>query len=85
MKHKVNPVYRKLSNAITAAEDTGNAAALLKLEQDVHAGMMLGELNIHDAAALQADIDTARDAIGSVDTNTDYVRHVAQEREVGDL
>lgn len=79
MKQTINQVYRKLSNAITAAEDTGNVEALLKLEQDVHAGMMLGELSITDAASLQADIDIARDAIGTVDSHTDHVRHALTE------
>lgn len=82
---KVNRVYRKISNDITAAEDTGNGDELQALGSKIHEAMMTGQLSITEAAGLQADLDIAIDAVGSMDGNTDHIRHCVTERAVGDL
>lgn len=79
MKQKVNHTARSISNDISAAEDTGNVDALLAAESRIHAAMMTGLIDINDAAGLQADLDIARDAIGTVDSHTDHVRHALTE------
>lgn len=54
---KINPYYRKLSNAIDAAGETGNAEELRRLGEEVHVAMLSGRLTIQETADLTADID----------------------------
>ena len=73
-------VFKQLSNAITAAADTGNAAALLQLDDLVANALGRGDINLPEAAELQADIEIGQDAIGSIDANTDHIRSAYEGR-----
>lgn len=55
--------FAQISNAITAAEDTGNVQELYQLEDVVATAMMTGRINVVEAAQLQADITIATDAL----------------------
>lgn len=85
MKQAINHTYRRISNDITAAEDTGNGGELQELGNTIHSAMMTGKLSITEAASLQADLDIAIDSVGSMDGNTDHIRHCVTERAVDDL
>lgn len=72
-------VFKQLSNAITAAADTGNADELLQLDDLVDNALARGDINLPEAAELRQDIIIGQDAIGSIDANTDYIRHCLTE------
>lgn len=78
-------VFKQLSNAITAAADTGNADALLQLDDLVDNALARGDINLPEAAELRQDIIIGQDAAGNMDGNTDYIRHIATERTLESL
>jgi len=73
-------VFKQLSNAITAAADTGNADELLQLDDMVDTMLARGYLNILEAGELRQDIIVGQDAIGSIDANTDHIRSAYEGR-----
>lgn len=78
-------VFKQLSNAITAAADTHNTDELLQLEDLVANALARGDINLPEAVDLRMDIMAGQDAAGSVDSNTDYIRHIATERTLESL
>ena len=73
-------VFKQLSNAITAATDTGNADELLQLDDLVDNTLARGDINLPEAAELRQDIIVGQDAIGSIDANTDHIRSAYEGR-----
>lgn len=73
-------VFKQLSNAITAATDTGNADELLQLDDLVDNALARGDINLPEAAELRQDIIVGQDAIGSIDANTDHIRSAYEGR-----
>lgn len=73
-------VFKQLSNAITAAADTGNADALLQLDDLVDNALARGDINLPEAAELRQDIIVGQDTIGSIDANTDHIRSAYEGR-----
>ena len=73
-------VFKQLSNAITAAADTGNADELLQLDDLVYNALARGDINLPEAAELRQDIIVGQDAIGSIDANTDHIRSAYEGR-----
>lgn len=73
-------VFKQLSDAITAAADTGNADVLLQLDDLVDNALARGDINLPAAAELRQDIIVGQDAIGSIDANTDHIRSAYEGR-----
>lgn len=74
----MSKTFRKISNDITAAEDTGNTGELYALEDVVQANLMAGQLSITEAAELQADITIATDALQRNDYRDEGFAAIAQ-------
>lgn len=77
-------VFKQLSNAITAAEDTSNIGELYQLEDLVANALARGNINIIEAAELQADITVATDALQRGDYLADGFA-ARQERTLDEL
>lgn len=73
-------VFKQLSNAITAATDTGNSDELLQLDDLVDNALARGDINLPEAAELRQDIIVGQDTIGSIDANTDHIRSAYEGR-----
>lgn len=71
-------VFKQLSNAITAAEDTSNTGELYQLEDLVANALARGDINILEAAELQADITVATDALQRNDYRDEGYAAIAQ-------
>lgn len=77
--------YRQISNAISAAEDTGNVEQLNGLHDVIHTGLMTGKLSITDAAGLTADLDIAISALERDEYKGDYAAAEGRERSLDEL
>ena len=71
-------VFKQLSNAVTAAADTGNVAELHQLDALVATSLGRGDINLPEAGELTADIETALDSLGRNDYLDEGFAAIAQ-------
>jgi hypothetical protein len=77
--------FQTLSNTISIASDTGDLETLQWCDKLIAECLADGRINLPQAGELTLDCETAIAALGTLDSTTDYVRHVLTERAVGAL
>lgn len=77
--------FQILSNTISIASDTGDLETLQAADKAIAECLADGRINLPQAGELTLDCETAMEALGSLDSTTDYVRHVLTERAVDAL